>query len=46
MEHRYVDNRPLSEEIKDANETLAARIVAALKDSSSSEELRKLASRP
>jgi biopolymer transport protein TolQ len=31
IEHRYVDTRPLSEEIKEANETLAARIVAALK---------------
>jgi biopolymer transport protein TolQ len=30
MEHRYVDNRPLSEEIKEANEMLAARIVSAL----------------
>jgi biopolymer transport protein ExbB/TolQ len=30
IEHRYVDNRPLSEEIKDANEMLAARIVSAL----------------
>ena len=32
MEHRYVDNRPLSEEIKDANEVLASRIVGALKN--------------
>jgi biopolymer transport protein ExbB/TolQ len=31
IEHRYVDNRPLSDEIKDANEMLAARIVTALK---------------
>jgi biopolymer transport protein TolQ len=30
IEHRYVDNRPLSDEIKDANEMLAARIVSAL----------------
>jgi hypothetical protein len=30
MEHRYVDNRPLSEEIRDANEALAGRIVRAL----------------
>jgi biopolymer transport protein ExbB/TolQ len=30
MEHRYVDNRPLSEEIREANETLAARSVSAL----------------
>jgi biopolymer transport protein ExbB/TolQ len=47
MEHRYVDNRPLSEEIKEANETLAARIVGALKDNAAaSDDLRKLASRP
>ena len=31
IEHKYVDNRPLSEEIKNANEQLAARIVGALK---------------
>jgi len=30
MEHRYVDNRPLSDEIRDANEILATRIVNAL----------------
>ena len=30
IEHRYVDNRPLSEEIRAANETLANRIVGAL----------------
>jgi biopolymer transport protein ExbB/TolQ len=30
IEHRYVDNRPLAEEIRDANEMLAARIVSAL----------------
>jgi hypothetical protein len=30
MEHRYVDNRPLSDEIRDANEVLAMRIVGAL----------------
>jgi hypothetical protein len=30
MEHRYVDNRPLSDEIRDANEILATRIVGAL----------------
>jgi biopolymer transport protein TolQ len=30
IEHRYVDNRPLSEEMKEANEMLAARIVSAL----------------
>ncbi|HEX3798994.1 MAG TPA: MotA/TolQ/ExbB proton channel family protein [Verrucomicrobiae bacterium] len=31
LEHRYVDNRPLSEEMKAANEALATRIVGALK---------------
>jgi biopolymer transport protein ExbB/TolQ len=31
MEHRYVDKRPLSEEIKEANEILVERIVNALK---------------
>jgi biopolymer transport protein ExbB/TolQ len=31
IEHVYVDHRPLSEEIKDANEVLAGRIVGALK---------------
>jgi biopolymer transport protein TolQ len=30
MEHRYVDNRPLADEIRDANEMLATRIVGAL----------------
>jgi biopolymer transport protein ExbB/TolQ len=31
IEHQYVDNRALSEEIKEANEVLADRIVGALK---------------
>jgi biopolymer transport protein ExbB/TolQ len=31
IEHRYVDTRPLSEEIKEANDLLATRIVEALK---------------
>jgi biopolymer transport protein ExbB/TolQ len=31
IEHVYVDNRPLAEEIKSANEALAGRIVAGLK---------------
>jgi biopolymer transport protein ExbB/TolQ len=31
LEHRYVDNRPLSEEMKASNDALATRIVAALK---------------
>ena len=33
IEHVYVDHRPLAEEIRDANEVLAGRIVGALKDS-------------
>ncbi len=39
LEHLYVDNRPLSEEIKEANETLATRIVGALKRDAATEEL-------
>jgi biopolymer transport protein ExbB/TolQ len=31
IEHRYVDNRPLSEELRESNDALAARIVEALK---------------
>jgi biopolymer transport protein ExbB/TolQ len=31
IEHVYVDHRPLAEEIRDANEVLAARITGALK---------------
>jgi hypothetical protein len=31
LEHRYVDNRSLSDEMKAANEVLATRIVGALK---------------
>jgi biopolymer transport protein TolQ len=31
LEHRYVDNRPLSEEMKASNDALAERIVGALK---------------
>ena len=31
-EHVYVDHRPLADEIRDANETLAGRIVGALKN--------------
>jgi biopolymer transport protein ExbB/TolQ len=46
MEHRYVDNRPLSEEIREANETLAARIVGALKgNGAAAAELNRLAER-
>jgi hypothetical protein len=33
LEHRYVDNRPLSEELKAANDALANRLVVALKES-------------
>ena len=31
IEHRYVDNRPLSEELRESNDALAARIVDVLK---------------
>ena len=31
IEHRYVDNSPLSDEIKETNEALAVRIAEALK---------------
>lgn len=31
IEHQYVDSRPISEELKEANEALAVRIVGALK---------------
>ena len=37
MEHRYVDNRPLSDEIRDANEVLATRIVNALNPNEAAE---------
>jgi biopolymer transport protein TolQ len=46
IEHRYVDARPLSEEIRDANETLAQRIVGALQKNgkdATSEDLSALA---
>jgi hypothetical protein len=33
IEHVYVANRPLSEEIREANEVLAGRIVGAIKNS-------------
>jgi len=46
MEHRYVDNRPLSEEIREANEMLAMRIVSALKgNGSAATEIDRLAER-
>ena len=35
IEHVYVDHRPLAEEIRDANEVLAGRIVGALKSNES-----------
>jgi biopolymer transport protein ExbB/TolQ len=31
IEHQYVDNRPLAEELRDSNEKLATRIVSAMK---------------
>jgi biopolymer transport protein TolQ len=34
IEHKYVDNRPLSEEIRNANEALANRIVGAMRGES------------
>jgi biopolymer transport protein ExbB/TolQ len=46
IEHRYVDNRPLADEIKEANETLAARIVGALKSNGAPEDMGELAGRP
>ena len=41
IEHNYVDNRPLSEEIRSANEVLANRITDALRGHST--ETRELA---
>jgi len=46
IEHRYVDNRPLAVEIKEANEMLAARIVSALKENGAAEELGLVAGHP
>jgi hypothetical protein len=43
MEHRYVDNRPLSEEIREANERLAERIVGAMKGNGATTEIPRLA---
>ena len=37
IEHVYVDHRPLAEEIRNANEVLAGRIVGALKGSETTE---------
>jgi biopolymer transport protein ExbB/TolQ len=45
MEHRYVDNRPLSVEIQEANEMLATRIVNALQANGAAKELSTLAGR-
>jgi len=42
IEHVYVDHRPLSEEIRDANEVLAGRIVGALKEAESTENVPAL----
>jgi biopolymer transport protein ExbB/TolQ len=42
IEHVYVDHRPLSEEIRDANETLAGRIVGALKETEPTENVPTL----
>jgi biopolymer transport protein ExbB/TolQ len=42
IEHVYVDHRPLSEEIRDANEVLAGRIVGALKEAEQTENLPAL----
>ncbi len=36
IEHVYVDHRPLAEEIRDANEVLAGRIVGAIKNNEAS----------
>src|SRR5580704_18012033 len=43
MEHLYVDNRPLSEEIREANETLAERIVGAMKGNGAGTVMPRLA---
>lgn len=37
IEHAYVDNRPLAEEISAANEVLADRLVAAIREGSASD---------
>jgi biopolymer transport protein ExbB/TolQ len=39
IEHQYVDNRPLSEEIRNANEQLALRIVGVLKSAEPADEM-------
>ncbi len=39
IEHVYVDHRPLSEEIRDANEVLAGRIVGAMKEAEPAENV-------
>jgi len=43
IEHVYVNNRPLSEELKAANETLATRIVGAIKGEGRMERVGGLA---
>jgi hypothetical protein len=45
MEHRYVDNRPLSAEIREANEMLATRIVDALQSGGQVQPMAKIAGR-
>ncbi|HXE43384.1 MAG TPA: MotA/TolQ/ExbB proton channel family protein [Candidatus Baltobacteraceae bacterium] len=41
IEHVYVDHRPLSEEIRDANEQLALRLTGALKQNDAAELVRQ-----
>jgi biopolymer transport protein ExbB/TolQ len=43
IEHRYVDNRPLSDEIREANEALAANIINGLKSNASAPEIISVA---
>jgi len=43
IEHSYVDNRALAEEIKDANEALADRIVGAINGEPSNSSVAPLA---
>jgi biopolymer transport protein ExbB/TolQ len=45
IEHIYVDHRPLAEEIRNANEVLADRIVGALKHNENPEETTELVDR-
>jgi biopolymer transport protein ExbB/TolQ len=43
IEHRYVNNRPLTEELQESNETLARRIVSALRNDGAPEPVRSYA---